>query len=192
MSFLPSFPTIFSRLTTSNGLKMSVLFLLSSILTSSLLSACTKVPANNMLTKKVPQTNTISISITAEQQYRLGQATPLTFILANGTRNTIRFLKWGTPFENGFTRNQFNVIHQGNKLGYQGRMLKRGKPTAKDYILINPRESLQTTVDISKAYPLNNLGQYTVTYRASYLDLEATQRLTKVKVSNTVTFTINP
>lgn len=186
MSFLSSFPTALSRS------KTSILFLLSTILTSSLLSACTKVPTNNMLSKKVPQTNTISVSITAEKQYKLGQIIPVTFILANGTNNTLRFLKWGTPFENSFTRNQFNVTHHGNTLSYQGRMIKRSKPTSSDYILINPRESLQTTVDISKAYPLNDAGQYAVNYHASYLDLEATQRLTPVKASNTVTFTVSP
>ncbi|MEE9444020.1 MAG: hypothetical protein V3V19_00005 [Cocleimonas sp.] len=145
-----------------------------------------------MLTKAVPQTNIISVSMTADKQYKLGQATNVTFILANGTNDEIRFLKWGTPFETNFTRNQFNVTHQGTTLNYQGRMLKRGKPSSKDYLLINPRESLQTTVDISKAYSLNDTGQYTVAYRASYLDLEATQRLTKVKASNIVTFTLNP
>ena len=200
MSFLPLFlsPFIkaFNRLLPIKTLplqwlKASLLFLIGSIFTSSILSACTKVPPN-MLTKKVPQTNIISVSLAANKQYKLGQTIPVTFILANGTPDPIRFLKWGTPFENRFWRNQFDVNHQGKNLSYQGRMLKRGKPTAKDYILINPMESLQTTVDIKKAYPLNDSGQYTVTYRSSYLNLKATDRLTKVKASNTVTFTLNP
>lgn len=184
MSLSPTLPTAIGWLRTS------IFFLISFVLTSSLLSACTKT--NNMQTNKVPQTNIITVSLSANKEYKLGQAIPVTFILANGTNNAIRFLKWGTPFENSFTRDQFSVKHQEKSLQYQGRMVKRGKPTSTDYILINPRESLQTTVDITKAYPLNDTGQFTATYRASYLDLEASQGLTKVESSNMVTFTVTP
>ncbi len=149
------------------------------------LLACSKPQAIN----RVPFNNQVSVSISSQKQVRLGQAVNVSFIIKNGTKQPIQFLKWGTPLEGQLTRNSFRVTHQKSELPYQGRLFKRAKPSNKDFITLQPLTSLQANINLSTYYPISRTGQYSVTYRASYLT-DKNNSLIKLKDSNLLKFSI--
>jgi len=155
------------------------------------LLACSKPQAMN----KVAFNNQVSVAITTQKQYHLGQAIKVSFVIKNGTNKAIQLLKWGTPLEGQLTRNSFRVTYKNKELPYQGRLFKRAKPTKKDFIILAPLTSLQADITISADYPISNAGQYTIAYRTSYLSVEnfsnqESSSLVKLNVSNLVNFIV--
>ncbi len=117
--------------------------------------------------------NNIAISLSAESSYKVKEAVIVSVSVTNNTQNDIKFLKWGTPFESMPTRDMFSVKKADNQmLPYQGRMVKRGKPEASDYISIQAGQTLKKGIDISRAYGINASGTYHVQYKESYPALE--------------------
>jgi hypothetical protein len=56
---------------------------------------------------------------------------------------------------------------QGGEVSYRGIMAKRiMPPPAGSYIEIKPGDSLSTLVNVSKQYPLERVGKYTLRYNA--------------------------
>ena len=169
----------------SNRLRLKIWIAVLSVISSGVfLHACTRaqpiVLANNPL----------EISLQTRDSYALGEAIPVTVTITNKTSQALYFLKWGTPFEKTLSRDIFNIRYKGKSLNYRGRMVKRGKPRAADYILIKPRQSLQATTDISQVYPLSKTGQYMVNYRDSIIDLQNVESAVDMKASNIATFTV--
>ncbi|HHL19157.1 MAG TPA: hypothetical protein ENJ33_05435 [Thiothrix sp.] len=135
--------------------------------------------------------NSIAISLSAEPSYKVKEAVFVTISVTNNTHNNIKFLKWGTPFESMPTRDMFSVKKEDNQmLPYQGRMIKRGKPEASDYISIQAGQTLKQSIDISKAYGINESGTYHVQYKESYPVLEgsASNGLLTLPPTNSVSF----
>ena len=156
------------------------------LLSLGLLVSCSKPQAMD----KVLFNNEVSVSIITQKQYELGGDIKASFILKNGTKKPIQLLKWGTPLEGSLTRNSFRITHQNKALPYQGRVFKRGKPSTKDYITLQPLTSLKTDITLSSYYPISLAGQYTIAYRTSYLSTKNTQNLIKLKASNLIHFIV--
>lgn len=156
------------------------------LLSLGLLVSCSKPQAMN----KVLFNNEVSVSIVTQKQYELGRDIVTSFIIKNGTNKPIQLLKWGTPLEGRLTRNSFRITHQNKELPYQGRIFKRGKPSSKDYITLQPLTSLQTDITLSSSYLFTLAGQYTITYRTSYLSTKNTDSLITLKASNLVNFIV--
>ena len=95
-----------------------------------------------------------------------------------------------TPLEGSLTRNSFRITHQNKELPYQGRLYKRGKPSTKDYITLQPLTSLKTDIRLNSYYPITHTGKYTIAYRTSYLSTKNTQSLIKLKASNLTHFIV--
>jgi len=135
--------------------------------------------------------NGIAISLSAEPSYKVKEAIVVTVRVTNNTYKAIKFLKWGTPFESMPTRDMFSVKKaDGQMLPYQGRMVKRGKPEVNDYISIQAGQTLQSGVDISRAYGFNASGTYHVQYKESYPSLESnpSNGMLTLPATNTVSF----
>ncbi len=177
-----SSPLLFNLFRIQSRLKSALIVLLS----LGLLVSCSKPQAmNNVLFN-----NEVSVSIVTQKQYELGRDIRVSFIIKNGTRKPIQLLKWGTPLEARLTKNSFRITHQNKELSYRGRVYKRGKPSSKDYITLQPLTSLQTDITLSSSYPFRFSGQYTIAYRTSYLSTKNTNSLIKLKASNLVNFIV--
>lgn len=105
----------------------------------------------------------------------------LSFTVYNQSARTQQFCKWFTPFEPPMSKYLNIKDEQGTEVEYRGAMAKRIMPPPADsYIKIKPGDSLSIKVDISKIYPLDKPGKYTVTYNA--------QEMSGLLVPNAVSF----
>ena len=109
-------------------------------------------------------------SLTAESSYRLGDPLLITFEIENTDSESYQLLTWGTPLEGQFTVDCLLVRRDGELVPYDGRLVKRGDPPPEAYVVIRPGERLKETVDISQAYSIEQVGDYTVTLNASFFD----------------------
>lgn len=103
------------------------------------------------------------------RQYRAEEQQLLRYTITNESENSISVLKWHTPLE-GFNSNMFR-IKKGRRLAvYLGRTVKRGIPTQKDYLTIEPRDSVSVEFDIVEYYDISKAGDYSVEFRPTLLD----------------------
>jgi peptidyl-Lys metalloendopeptidase len=98
--------------------------------------------------------------------------------LTNTSRKTLRIPKWQLPSEVQRS-NLFRITHDGQEVGFEGAMVKRGVPTAEDFAILRPGRGYRSTVALGTAYDLSKAGQYTVTYAAplQYASLSGRVRL---------------
>ena len=109
-------------------------------------------------------------SLSANPIYRLGAPILITFEIENATNDTYQLLTWATPLEGRLTGDCLTVKHDGELIPYDGKLVKRGDPPMDAYVLIGPNERLNSTVDISDAYAVDQVGDYTVTLNATFFD----------------------
>jgi peptidyl-Lys metalloendopeptidase len=69
----------------------------------------------------------------------------------------------------------FSVTLNGKPIEYQGRHVKRGNPTAEDYITIKPGHTVSYKVELSGVYNLKQAGDYTFQYNSAHMNLFADQ-----------------
>jgi peptidyl-Lys metalloendopeptidase len=93
------------------------------------------------------------------------------FTMRNTSAAPVRVLKYQTPFF-GVEADLFRVSLGKDEVPYVGMLVKRGRPTATDYLTIAPGEALSATVDLSAYYDLAKSGQYLVQYDTLLQDAE--------------------
>lgn len=93
----------------------------------------------------------------------------ITYTLSNPTDQPITVLTWNTPLE-GFNNDVFKIIRDGERVLYTGRIIKRGRPAAEDYVTIAPDDSETVTLDLAEAYDLHHVGDYHVQLAYDLLD----------------------
>ncbi|KAB7770070.1 M35 family metallo-endopeptidase [Xanthomonas maliensis] len=59
------------------------------------------------------------------------------------------------------------VSRDGRPVEYTGRLVKRGLPTAADFTILQPGQSVQGEVDLANAYDLSASGNYTIQLRST-------------------------
>ena len=98
--------------------------------------------------------------------------------ITNTSRKTVRLPKWQLPSEVQRS-NLFRITRDGQEVGFEGAMVKRGVPTAEDFAILRPGRSYRSTVSLGSAYDLSKAGHYTVTYAAAlqYASLSGGTRL---------------
>jgi peptidyl-Lys metalloendopeptidase len=99
----------------------------------------------------------------AQATYTAGGPVPIGFTLENLSDRPLRVLTWYTPLE-GLNGKIFRVARDGRQVEYRGRMVKRGNPTAADYVRVPPRSSVSASVDLATAYDLSTPGAYRVEF----------------------------
>jgi peptidyl-Lys metalloendopeptidase len=60
----------------------------------------------------------------------------------------------------------FQVTRDGQPVGYEGPMIKRALPSAREFVILEPGESVRATIDLSAFYDMSKTGEYTVAYSA--------------------------
>ncbi len=85
--------------------------------------------------------------------------------LTNTSRKNVRLPKWQLPSEVQRS-NLFRISRDGQEVGFEGAMVKRGVPTAADFAILRPGRSYRSVVALGSAYDLSKPGHYTVTYAA--------------------------
>jgi len=94
-----------------------------------------------------------------------GDSVLMRFTIYNNTTAVQQFCKWHTPFEPLMSKYLDVKNENGEEVLYRGPMAKRiMPPPAESYIKINPKDSLSITVDVLKAYPIDQAAKYTITY----------------------------
>lgn len=83
----------------------------------------------------------------------------VSFTMRNEGTETVRVLKWQTPFF-GIDHDLFDVNVGGMEAEYNGRWIKRGAPTADDWMELQPGEMKSVELDLSEAYDFSASGQY--------------------------------
>lgn len=141
----------------------------------------------------------LQLEITVNQQALSESRVQIDSALTNGLAYSVLFLKWNTPFSDQITGRVFKVEKRINALGfgggniggdytlvpYTGIMVKRGPPTAQDYLVLEPGQQIHNSLDITDAYGFTENSQLQVTYdRPINLGNNNFQSLT----SNTVEF----
>ena len=103
----------------------------------------------------------------------VGAPVPLRFVLTNQGRQALSLLEWNTPFEGWFGA-YVEVTRDGVALPYRGPMLKRGDPSAGDYLRIGAGQTRRATVELSLPYDLSQPGLYRVQPRITLHDVAGT------------------
>jgi heat shock protein HslJ len=112
-----------------------------------------------------PQGTALAATIEAQESLPTGAVVNVRFTLANASSEGLFVLKWSTPLE-GLAGDIFLVKRDGVELPYRGKMVKRGPPTADDYVWIEAGGSVSAEVDLAEGYDFLQAGQYTVQFRS--------------------------
>lgn len=84
----------------------------------------------------------------------------------------VRILRWNTPLDTAVTGRFLRVLDVTGKVPveilYQGIMVKRGEPHPQDYVEINPKSSVENTLDISESYRFCRDRRYVIEMVASF------------------------
>lgn len=82
-------------------------------------------------------------------------------VVTNTSRKAARVPGWQLPGNNP-TAKLFQVSLDGAPVAYQGRLAKRGLPTAEDFVVLPPGRSYRAVVDLAASYDMSRRGQYLV------------------------------
>ncbi|MGY3856960.1 M35 family metallo-endopeptidase [Aeromonas intestinalis] len=83
--------------------------------------------------------------------------------LTNTGDKPVRLLKWQLPGSDDAPL--FVVERDGQRVGYEGALIKRAAPTDKDYQLLKAGQSLTLQAEISGLYDMSVQGQYHIRYQ---------------------------
>ncbi len=120
----------------------------------------------------------ITAQLTLPKQVKLKLPINIQFELKNHYASPITLLTWGTPLEGKFTRNLFHISKQEQTIAYIGRNIKRGTPTATDFITLAPHSSIKATIDLQQGYNIQTTGHYKISLNLSHLQSKAKQKIT--------------
>ncbi len=84
----------------------------------------------------------------------------------NDSTEDLYIVRWQTPLQ-GVEANLFDVRVDGRPVAYTGRLYKRAKPAATDYLRIPAGGSVAADVDLSSVYDLSRTGEYAIRYRVA-------------------------
>lgn len=80
--------------------------------------------------------------------------------LHNTGTHTVRLLRWGTPFEGAWRAPIVQIERNGQPLDYQGPVVKRRTPQARDHLTLGPGQSLQALLPLSPVWATDLPGHY--------------------------------
>lgn len=85
--------------------------------------------------------------------------------VTNTSGRAVRMPTWQLPSEY-LQSDVFAITRDGQPVAYEGPMIKRGLPTAADFVVLRPGQTYRARVDLSAFYDLSRTGQYTVAFTA--------------------------
>lgn len=134
-----------------------------------LFCACSSTMRDGSVGSVVPR---FSCGMELPAQVVRGESVSLTFHLRNDGATAFAILTWFTPFE-GLMSPMFRITHGAAVVPYEGRMIKRGQPTADDYVIVPAGGTVSRMLDLRMGYALDALGFYDVAYVGQVRDVIA-------------------
>ena len=111
-----------------------------------------------------------SFELLAQNDYAPGQPIRVSFRLHNNGPRDAWVLTWYTPLE-GIKGKIFDVTCSGRPVAYEGRLMKRGNPTADDYTYLAAGETASAEVDLAQAYQLRSCDPCVVRFSGALNDV---------------------
>jgi hypothetical protein len=138
------------------------------------LSSCSELAAQASNQRE----GVLQLEITVNRQALREARVQIDATLTNGLAHSISFSTRNTPFSRQMTGRVFKVEKRINGLNfgggnvggdytlvpYTGIMLKRGPPSAQDYLTLEPGQQTRNSLDITAAYGFTENSQLRVTY----------------------------
>jgi len=122
----------------------------------------------------------------------------LNVTIKNQTSQTLSVLKYQLPgavLESPL----FEISRNGEVVNYTGKLVKRGRPTAEDYLVLKPGQLIQQQIELSSQYDFKDGGQYSIRYvganKAAHAGLEsfaATGATPTVDASGVISVYVDP
>ena len=88
--------------------------------------------------------------------------------IENTGSSPLTFLTWGTPFETTvsgpFIVVQVQALNELHSVSYKGILIKRAPPQEKDYLTLNPGQTLSNRLDITESYTFCRGLNYMMAY----------------------------
>jgi peptidyl-Lys metalloendopeptidase len=100
-----------------------------------------------------------------------GAAVPLRFTVTNAGNAGVQLLRWNTPLEGEWFAPFVEVLFDGRALPYRGPAMKRGDPSAADYLWLGSGASESAQLDLGRAFDLTKAGRYQVVPHIRLLDV---------------------
>jgi len=94
------------------------------------------------------------------------------FILTNTSDQDLMILKWNTPLEE-ITNDVFRITRGPYRIPYDGIMIKKGSPSASDYLNLPSGETVTSTTEITKHYGINKAGDYNIALKSEGINFIA-------------------
>lgn len=85
--------------------------------------------------------------------------------IENAGQHLMKFLKWNVPADGMMTKPLFDITHEGVRLPYTGKEVKRDAPQHEDYLTLKPGDSATTTLSLKQGYNIREPGRYVIRYR---------------------------
>jgi peptidyl-Lys metalloendopeptidase len=85
--------------------------------------------------------------------------------VTNTSDEAVLVLRWETPLY-GLSRSLFDVRSKGREVPYVDAVVHWGHPEAKDFIRIEPGQTLSAEVNLAASYAMSKAGRYDVSYDA--------------------------
>ena len=92
------------------------------------------------------------------------------FALTNTSKQDVSVLTWNTPLDRMIT-DCLDVTVDGESIEYDGPMIKRGAPTASDYLVLAPGQTVEAEFPVSDAYDTSKPGKYDVKIKRAIGDV---------------------
>lgn len=134
------------------------------------------------------QCGPFTIHISTKGEYQVGEDVECEMTITNTDSRDYYLLPRYTPLE-GLRADIFSVSKNGREIPYDSIFMKRGPPSAEEYVLIKAKSSLVSSVDLSEAYSFDSAGVYVMQLEMGLQfrqDMPATQHV----FSNTVEFSL--
>ena len=142
--------------------------------------------AARLTAASAPIPPSVSVSLNVNQPaVRADEGVIVHVTIVNTGETPVRLLKWHTPVD-GVQGPLFTITRDGVAASYVGRLYKRPAPTAADYIMLQPGESLVRDVDLAEFYDLSVTGDYTVRYETASWNLFAEDPLTRPETADSL------
>jgi len=84
-------------------------------------------------------------------------------ILTNTSNKVARVPRYQLPLGD-LQAKLFQVSRDGQPVAYEGPMIKRGLPTASEFAILQPGQSIRSVVQLADAYDMRKSGTYTITF----------------------------
>lgn len=111
----------------------------------------------------------LQCTLRAPARVNADQPVMLAFTVTNRSATPMRLLEWNTPFEGWFAP-YVEVVRDGAAVTYRGPAMKRGDPSADEYVTLAAGGSRRAEVDLALAFDLSVPGRYLVTPHVTLFD----------------------